>query len=509
MRACRYLPHLGALSALLIAISGESFWIDELTTAVLASQPTWGDLREKVATFGSEAQMPLFTIYTWLWAKIFGTGELALRWANAPWALIGVVAVDRLLVRCGARRMAVLLLMAPLFCFYMNEARPYVATFATACVALAAGEALLAAHAAGRGKPPGAGWFFPAGMLACAAISMLNLFLVPALLAYALVAFAGRGRRAITAFVRAHVGPLAAAFLGLVLLSGYYIWTLLAGHGGQHQPYTWINLGYAVYEWLGFGGLGEPRHALRADGPLVNLADHWHTLSLGALAWGLVALTALKNRGRLWANRCWCGAGIGLLCGGACLVLTAVLAPASLWGRHLIFLSPFYVVCLAGVIMPAGRPDSRLGRTAGLLLLAALALSTGLLRFDDLHQKDPYRDGIIELRENLGPYENLPIIWVANEVALRVYGAKRVSPGDPFLPDPGAPRPRVIPAAGWAASGVREWSDSHPEYILLIHRPQTFDIAGSWEAATRWPGSSLLWQRSDMRIYHITSQQAE
>jgi hypothetical protein len=503
-------PPLCALAALLISISGESFWIDELTSAYLAGQGGLRDWWAALTTTGSEAQMPLFAITIWLWSKLAGASEVALRFANVPWAVIGVLAIRRLLSQTGCRSAAVLLLASPLFCFYMNEARPYVATFASAAVTLTALEGLLASHREARIADWSDRLLFPVGLLLCAATSMLNLFLVPALVLYGLMSIAAGHTRAdtrheVARFVRAGALSLAVAALGLLVLAAYYVWTLAEGYGGQKQPYTLTNLGYTVYEWLGFAGLGAPRHLLRAAGPVAALRDHWPALSLGLLAWVLTALTAVLRRARIPADPIGRQAALAFVVGASALIAAAALAPASLWGRHFMFLTPLFLILLGRIWLPRTGGPVHLWRAAGfLLLLGVLFFSSGQLRYAERYRKDPYRDAIAHLRDELGPYRALPVLWAADLRALKVYGGECIAPQDTFVPPDPDHAPRVIPAAGWSAAGVRELALRYPEYILLLHRPHTFDAAGSWQEVAERPTTTLLWQRSDMRIYHVT-----
>src|SRR3984957_2783493 len=79
-----------ALAVCLIAISSQSFWIDEAFMAGKAAQPTladWWHMMPKGS--GSDLQMPLYMIYMWGFAKIFGLAEWNLRAANIPWFVIG------------------------------------------------------------------------------------------------------------------------------------------------------------------------------------------------------------------------------------------------------------------------------------------------------------------------------------------------------------------------------------------------------------------------------------
>jgi len=116
---------LGVLVCL-VAISRQSLWIDEAFMAVKASQPTlaaWW--RAMLEGGGSDLQMPLYMIYVWGFAKIFGLSEWSLRAANIPWFVAGVAAFIRVFPRPQRPAVAAVTLAAPFAWYYLNEARPY------------------------------------------------------------------------------------------------------------------------------------------------------------------------------------------------------------------------------------------------------------------------------------------------------------------------------------------------------------------------------------------------
>src|SRR6266542_5683358 len=84
---------LAALAVGLVAVSAQSFWIDEACTAWKATQTTlrlWWEVNR--ADRGSDLQMPLYMLFAWGWAQVFGASEVALRGANLPWFWLGLVA---------------------------------------------------------------------------------------------------------------------------------------------------------------------------------------------------------------------------------------------------------------------------------------------------------------------------------------------------------------------------------------------------------------------------------
>lgn len=115
-----------------ISISNVSLWIDEGTTAYFARISRFRDLIKYLYVYnGSEHNMPFYIILIWVWQKIFGFHEFALRALNIPFALFYINSANKLIDKIGCKkRYLALFLIHPTFIYFMNEARPYVALLA-------------------------------------------------------------------------------------------------------------------------------------------------------------------------------------------------------------------------------------------------------------------------------------------------------------------------------------------------------------------------------------------
>ena len=114
-------------------LGSQSLWLDEALTGRLA-RGSLGDLLHRVAT--EEANPPLFYLFEWVWTRVAGTSEVALR---LPSALFGIALVPVAFAigrRLGGQRAAValaaLVAVHPLLVYYSQEARGYAAV-ALAC----------------------------------------------------------------------------------------------------------------------------------------------------------------------------------------------------------------------------------------------------------------------------------------------------------------------------------------------------------------------------------------
>ena len=134
-RVPRALIALTALAAALRlpTLGSQSLWLDEVLTGNLA-RGNLGDLFHVVAQ--QEANPPLFYLVEWVWTRVAGTSEFALR---LPSALCGIALVPvgyaigrKLAGERDAVALAALVAVHPLLVYYSQEARGYSAV-ALAC----------------------------------------------------------------------------------------------------------------------------------------------------------------------------------------------------------------------------------------------------------------------------------------------------------------------------------------------------------------------------------------
>ena len=476
--------------ALTLAIRTESFWTDELSSAFLASQNTWQHLVSCLGSLGSEAQMPLHIVWLWFWSRFFETGEWALRAANIPWAILAVVSWIGLLRKGSYGMWATGLLISPFICYYMNEARPYVMTFATSMLALYALESLCAVSSETCGSKHTVALVVGIGL--CVGASMLNLILVPSLIAYLMMRLSGasvlKGWRNLMRYNLGTLGNL------LVLLGGiaaYYLFTLVQGHGGQREPFTWINASYAIYEMLGFGGLGAPRILLRELSVASVLSRYGTTLVLGLIVWCLVVAVMWLRRREILQDPIVRAAWTGLVVGILALAGSATFFKVSLWGRHFMVVMPLLLLGLAGALDAARKGAPLASKLSLLVLIGLFAVSSVRQRGLDDYRKDPLREAVAELREIIRQSPSKPVVMVSSPLALWYYGEDMT-----FF---------VTPVFGWSDARSRRWQSVHSEYVILVHRADKFDPQGNWTSSLGTAKAKLLWQSGNIKIYHINA----
>ena len=104
----------------------QSFWYDEAVTVGLLKMD-FGDMLDRIPD--SESTPPLYYTVAWLWAKVFGTGEVGLRSLSALCGTAFIPVVYAIGVRAAGIRVglvaAALAALNPVLVWYSQEARAY------------------------------------------------------------------------------------------------------------------------------------------------------------------------------------------------------------------------------------------------------------------------------------------------------------------------------------------------------------------------------------------------
>lgn len=408
---------LASLLVGLLAISHQSFWIDEPFTARYAIQPDlagwWGALK---VSAGPDIQMLVYTLYLWCWEKLFGSSEFALRAANIPWFLLAQASFWFGLRRWPRLKWAAVVFQAfnPFLWRYLDELRPYAMEYAGAaavmsCLAWLAGEEEIRA-----------GWLFAFGtsiFILCSSSSLGIPWAGSAVLAFACLAW---GEKRIVWNWASIVSCLAPGF-ALTSLAGYYIWTIPHGLGGISsvgQPFEVFC--FALYELVGFLGLGPGRIAIsdaltpRIFLPYLSILAPAALLLAGMLVFALRSFWRQANPRLKWAACVYLIPPIFLL---------ATLTLLQNWhatGRHFTPASAALVLFVALATATAWREKSQwkmAWMAAFCLIWIVSCLET---RFASRHLRDDYRDAAKVAQAALAKQER--VWWAASDVAGMYYG---------------------------------------------------------------------------------------
>ncbi len=339
-----------AISTLLVgtlAISNQSFWIDEGAAALKAIQPTVGDWWGSLQAEGnSNLQLLPHLFYLWAWEKVFGPSEVALRAANLPLLFLGLAAALWALQHRPKLQLwfCLLALINSFTWYYISEARPYILLFAASCIAL--GSLIRMTEELDDSSPSQFSFaVFCAGIFL---VSATSLIAVPWAIAWVICCVLLVGLPNFLAMVRRNVLTSVCFVAGMIGLAAYYSWTLRLGARASGIGTTnFSNLFVVIYEQLGLIGLGPGRTELRVTGAS-GLRPYAFSLCLGLLASLLLSWEAVRSIPRSW----WTGRRALVLFIGIVVPLVAVLfaghvAHVRLLGRHLMPLFPILLFGLA------------------------------------------------------------------------------------------------------------------------------------------------------------------
>jgi hypothetical protein len=470
-----------------IAISGQSFWIDEGTSAIKAIQPDlhgwWRELR---ADGSSNLQLPLHFFYLWLWEKIFGGSEIALRAANGPPLALAFCAIVWGL-RARPRWQFWFIILASINAFtwyYMNEARPYILLFAGCCITFAC---LARAHFSPGLSREQRTWFFAlltGSLMVCATSSIAVPWALASVFGAALVL----GRKPFIELVRRHLLCSCLWLLSIFCLGIYYLWAICSGATPTDIGRTGLfNLGFIVYEQFGLAGLGPGRIELREG--VKSLLPYLPILSVGCLILALVSWKTLRFLAARWKkNQLHLWIAILVVLPFMCVLLAGWVGHARLWGRHFTPLFPFVLLGLAIGITQLLQEKTVISKILVAVALLAFSLSALEIRFEPRHRKDDYRSAAeIALRSvqkeqvvwwaadrETGIYYHLPL---SNEAAA-AYTAVLKEPSADDLSH--RPEPQIIvlskPDVYDMTGTIAQYARSH--HYRLTHLLQAFEI---WE----------------------------
>jgi hypothetical protein len=394
-----------ALGIGMAAISQQSLWIDEGGPAFKSLMPTlesWWTITLQVR--GSDVQMPVYMIGVWLWEKVMGNSEYALRAINLPFLVILVLALRKV------RFWPLICLTSPFVLYYVGELRPYTMQMAAGACAVAAFAQVIRDRQhgfSGLHAVMGSALFLSACSLT--AVVWAGGFLVGVLVV--------RPDWLITKGFWLRSLAWLVPFLGI---GGYYAFTLIEGYratgsGGGGL----LSLLFGFYEMAGLLGLGPSRNELRSS-PMALLSHlPWLIPAAGCLgaAWCFGISEWFKNSD----NRVRIAVAVAILLPILLLAGVGIAANFRVLGRHLspaipALLLPF-CLCLAKA------STNRLHLVVGSLAVLISLTSATSLRFAEKHARDDYRAATESALDALA--KNQSVLWQADMNTPRYYAFRK------------------------------------------------------------------------------------
>jgi hypothetical protein len=374
-----------------LAVSDQSFWLDEAHGAGWkANQKTlsewWND---DIAQKGStDSQIPLYVLYIWAYAKVFGSGEWVLRAANLPWIFLGFWAWLHALPKRTSLKWSVAVVAAcsPFLWYYLNEARPYAMQIGSTFLIAAALQQLYKKPSDTESRLDLAAFCF--GLLLLSGSNLLGQLWAAAAVATAVFVF---GWQRTKAMVRKNSLLCLTTSLILIGLGIYYLWTLKSGARATTVGKTDAkNFIFIAYELFGFNGIGPGRLDIRENG-LSSFRPYVIWLVAYAIVLAPVFFAGVRYALQLVPKRI---SGFTLLFFGgvsAFLSLVGIFTQFRILGRHFAPLLVFVVFLLGMGISRMWSADSRVKKGWAILFVALSLVSCFSLRFAPRHGKDDYR----------------------------------------------------------------------------------------------------------------------
>jgi len=467
-----------------LAISTQSYWIDEALSLIIAMAPSPSEAwKYAQAVSGSTLQMPLYQVYLYGWHKIFGGDEWAMRASNLPWFLFGQLAFLLLLRHRPKLALLGCLLAAvsPIVWIYLDEARPYIVQYAAACwLAAVLVRFTTNPHSSAFAASPADGISAPTP------VENISLAEITAITAVAVVLFASSLIGVIWsgAFVLAiavamgrqktpHREPRPAlrligwsALALLIGFSAYYIFTWQdAGRGYHRAGASLLSLPFIAYELLGFSGFGPGKLEMRAA-PVASVLR-----SIPALLPLAATLCTLAVFAFIYAKRCPRNTPAVLAWLIALGLPTLVIFAAMFLfdhrplPRHFIPALPPLILLLAALMQQAFAQKSVFWRAVALLLPLLWLASAISYRWQPSHAKEDYRSAAKVAAAALA--ENKEVWWAADPAAAYIY----------FTPI----AMQEIPGRAWAMQAP-SWDDirfKFPPRVIVISKPDIYDPQGA------------------------------
>lgn len=320
-----------------LGVNGWSLWLDESSTAMLASIPSFNGLVETMINWnGSESQMPLYILFMWIWEKLFGHTEYALRMSNVFMVVVFLVYCAYCIKRmCKEDAMIIKIAMscsviAPFFIYNMNEARVNISLFVLSAICY------LGVFMYGKYKYRKDLYVCLISLATGFGFNMLFAFVVPILLLEVLYfdkKVLWNNKRAI-----------AITFVGCCLIGSYYVWTLLQAKSGFVERPGVTNIAYAMYEFLGMNGMGAPKNVIReSDNLIVSIKPYIPWLIAICIGYAMILWRMLVEKA---GNQMLMLFVISIIV----FFIGAYAASFRFWGRHLFIFYPLWIAAFAGII---------------------------------------------------------------------------------------------------------------------------------------------------------------
>jgi hypothetical protein len=448
-----------------VAVSHQSFWIDECWTAHFACQPSLQAMWHALLYWKfPEIQAPLYMVYIWSWQHLFGNSEWILRLAGVPWVASGATMLATAFPPRQPRLfVTALIVLNPFAWFYLNEARLYSMQLGIAMMVFASLVRLKDSQFEGERKVTTRLAAFGLSVVLLSASSVLGMvwasaacLAVPALVPWPILRLWLRRHPVLIICIAAALTPCAA----------YYLWTRMLGtHAADIGGTNLRTLSFVFYELLGFNGLGPGRLALRNAG-FAALKPSLPLLGVYGVLVGILCLAAvlkLRREGSLGASL---RLGLALCLPLALLLALILLGNFRLLGRHCTpaTVLVIYLFTIGALHLWEIRRCWSYFVVGSFLLLSTVSCLQQ--RFALRHAKDDYRAATTAAKQLL--QNGHSVWWNADFIGCNYYNL----PAQTNAPAEGRAWVLFLPSRGFD-KGLQE-----PDSVF-VSKPDVFDAHGA------------------------------
>jgi hypothetical protein len=383
---------VGLFSSVLVAIcaiSSDSLWVDEFGTWLLTravSIPDWW--RRFQSWPDSDALIPLYHFYMYLWTKLIGTDAVAMRASNVGMFVIANLALLWPFRSRPAIAFPIIFtscLSAPIW-YYLNEIRPYIMLYMGTCLMVGATIEMMGSQR----KPNSFGIkALCVGAVLSSGATAIGIVWAGSIILFILIYWLAIRKESLRDLVNENYVALAITVLCITVLIAHDIRMFALGKPPAPGESNILTSLFSFYTNLGLLGVGPGMLDIRANGgsALVPFAP---IIALSAILLSLVAI------GGLFEIRILLGIRVIVILIGCALLpvlFTFALGLVLHWRvlpRHLIpLVSLFSLLYAFGLAWWWRRRFA--GRTVALMSVIIMAYSSFSVRLAPRHVKDDYK----------------------------------------------------------------------------------------------------------------------
>ena len=327
--------------------------------------------------------MPGYIFYIWCWVKVFNISEFSLRAANLPFLLLFILYLINSYLNLRTKIIFLtLVLISPIVCYYLNEARYPIIVFSLS------GITLLALYNYDLTTKRKHLYILCLSAVLGSFFFMLFPFVFVGLLTIVLF---GARKNFLEMFKKKENMPIIIFSLSIIFsLMFYYLISINRGAGGMKEVPGIGNIGFSLYEFLGLGGLGPPRSVLRNDGLRTLFAfSYILKVLLVIIPFSIIFLVAVLRWKTFKDKNLIKTLSVSLLLNFTVFVIIAYLFGFRFWERHLIFLFPFLLMIIS--IIVSELFGEKIIKVSFFILVIGWIVSDLNIRFNDYYKKDNYK----------------------------------------------------------------------------------------------------------------------